>query len=120
MRKEVKFIISFVIVLCMILGTAVFATADTPDMSTQINPETGEILQEAPTLGDEGQIMPISEELLPISDDMLRGDEVYLGIEPITDEVEEDDDDNNIWLWVGAGVAVVVIIAIIAVIMKKR
>jgi len=131
MAKKIKFMVVFIVALCMILGMAVYGvdaaevTGDTvitpPDMATVIDPETGEILQAAPRLGGEDGyegIMPISGEILPISDEMLEGNEPLNPV--IQVESVEEEEDNNVWIWVGAGAGIIVLIGIVVVLMKKQ
>ncbi|MCL2354766.1 MAG: hypothetical protein FWC68_02590, partial [Oscillospiraceae bacterium] len=59
----------------------------------------------------------MSDELLPITDDMLT---VNDEIAEVAEEDEEDDESDNMWLWIGAGAAVVVLLGIVVYMIKKQ
>ncbi|MCL2354610.1 MAG: hypothetical protein FWC68_01750 [Oscillospiraceae bacterium] len=120
MTKNIRLILALVIVLSVILGGAVFATAAPVN---EVTPMEGE---EIDTGEGYENIIPISEtiDIDPISEDYLDYNEEWnhplvREIESTVEDEEEDETDNT-WLYVGIGVGAVVLVAIVVVIVKKK
>ncbi|MCL2382973.1 MAG: hypothetical protein FWC79_02140 [Oscillospiraceae bacterium] len=104
--NKVKIIFALVIVLCMMLGTAVFA-----------QPEPVEV----PELEGSGiQAISAEDEMLYISDEELEGITPEMPEINETEEATDEDETNNTVLFIVAGVGIVVLIGIVVFMMKKQ